>query len=125
MLKYTKCPRCGEKLLMDCWTNERKLQQECYAEGCYWHGEPRIPNKQTIQFEKEICVNRGSWQYDIYDKYGHIMISSRSYPTREEAIEALTKDCENNNKNTNVSPVTSILWPPTVKVKGERDLHEK
>lgn len=118
-MKYKKCPQCGESYLGDRWERGRKLQQHCYE--CDWEGKPRTPEKQIISAVKTICANQFSgFHYEIFDKYGHAFISSRSFGSEEEARKALRKDLKRGKTNENAGPYTAVLWPATVKVKGKR-----
>ena len=116
MAKLRKCPECGESL-SDCWTVGRKLQQRC---DCGWKGEPRIPEIQVIEDTKTISVNQFSgYNYEIFDKYGHITTYSRSYYNKIEAEKEMKDDLVKHNKSTDMSPCTAILWPDKVIVKGK------
>ena len=107
MSKKLKCPDCGEPLHSDCWTTGRKLQQKC---DCGWRGQPRIPEIQRIEDTKTISVNQFSgFNYEIFDKYGHITTFSRSYYSEEEAIKEMRDDLAKHNKWSDYAPCTAIL----------------
>jgi hypothetical protein len=115
--KLIKCPDCGEPLGTDCWVAGRKLQQRC--DECGWQGEPRIPETVKIKTTKEVQVNMfGGFYYEAFDKYGHLLIASRSYDTEPEAIQELKKDLARCNKSADVAPCTAVLWGNKVTVKG-------
>jgi len=117
MNKLRKCPDCGESLHSDCWTTGRKLQQRC---DCGWEGEPRTPEIIPIKDTKTISVNQFSgFNYEIFDKYGHITTCSRSYYDKKSALKAMKDDLTQHNKSLDMSPCTAILWPDRVIVKGE------
>jgi hypothetical protein len=116
--KLTKCPDCGEPLGSDCWVAGRKLQQSCYE--CGWEGEPRIPEPLEIKSTKEVQVNMFyGFCYEIFDKYGHLLTSSRTYDTEGEAIQALRDNLTRDNKSIDIAPCTAVLWPKKVTVKGK------
>jgi hypothetical protein len=100
------------------WRRGRKLRQECRE--CDWVGKERIPE------EKEIVTTRNvpaGYQYghtfEVFDRYGHTLMSSRSYPTADEARVALKKELDRGRLNETAGPYVGILWPATVTVKGE------
>ena len=116
-MKRKICPACGGSL-GDRWVANRKLQQYCH--DCDWKGTPRVPEKQAIKDTKTISVDQFSgFNYQIFDKYGHITTFSRSYYTKEEAAKAMKDDLDNHNKSLDLSPCTAVLWPDRVTVKGE------
>ena len=118
MVKLKRCPRCDEPHLADEWQRGRKLRQRCYE--CDWVGEPRTPEKQRIQQTRTISVGPFSgFHYEIFDQYGHAMVSSRYYGKRETAVKELRADLESHSKMPNAGPCKGVLWPATVKVKGE------
>ena len=116
-MKKAKCPYCGDEYLSDFWKPERKLQQQC--KECGWKGEIRTPEKKEIVPSKNVQVNNFyGFCFHIFDKYGYIMTSSRSYDTKEEAKEELLKGLAKGKKDIPGGPYTGILWPDIVKVKG-------
>jgi hypothetical protein len=118
MTKLKECPICGGSLV-ECWTEGRTLRQECV--DCIWKGTPRIPEKQKIRTTKDIFVDQfNGFNYEIFDKYGCIMAHSKTYYNKKEAIKALKKDIEHDNKYPEYgAPVTGILWPDVITVTGE------
>ena len=117
MNKLIECPECGETLHSDCWTVGRKLQQRC---DCGWSGELRIPGIIPIEDTKTISVNQFSgFNYEIFDKYGHITTYSRSYDSKIEARKEMEDDLAKHNKHPDMAPCTAILWPDKVMVTGE------
>ena len=108
----TECPRCGEDEFDRIWTRGRKFQYRC--ENCYWTSEPFIPPQQEIETEQVIYVGQfGGIEYILFDQYGHVMIMSRTYHDRTEAIKSLKDDLEKHPGS------TAVLWPETVTAKGE------
>lgn len=117
-MKYKKCPKCGESCLGDKWKRGRKLQQYCYE--CDWEGKIRTPEKQKIEPIRIIDAGQfGGYSYEIFDKYGHIMVDSRFYGNRKEALDELQKELNRGKLDKDAGPYTAILWPATVKVKGK------
>ena len=118
MVKYKKCPDCGQSDgLSDIWRKGRKLQQKCYL--CDWHGQLRIPEKIPIEDTKYVSGNQfGGFSYEVFDRYGHIMTSSRSYSTRKEAKDELKEALEKGRTDMDAGPYTGVLWPARVKIKG-------
>jgi|WetSurSiteA1Bulk_404760.scaffolds.fasta_scaffold71851_3 hypothetical protein len=113
-----ECPKCGSDDIHDRWVSGRKLQRSC--DDCNWKELPRTPPLQVIKKTKFIMANRFSgFCYEAYDRYGHIMVYSKSYGTKEKAREALIKELTTWNKNSDYAPCTGILWPDKVKVIGE------
>ena len=51
--------------------------------------------------------------YTLYDQYGHVMITSRTYHDRDAAIESLKDGLDKHPGS------TAVLWPETVTAKGE------
>jgi len=118
MKKFTFCPKCDDTNLGDRWVKGRKLQQFCRI--CLWKDESRDPDIRPVEFTKEICATQFcSWCYELFDKYGHILVHSRAYNTKEALLVELKKEIESYNKSEDVAPVTAIIWPPTVTVLGE------
>lgn len=117
---FNKCPECGADVGRQ-WCVDRKLQQYCYDQGdCGWLGEPMVPEQKPLPIIKRVSVPHGGNQYEIYDKYGHILTSSRWYSTKKKAKEAMQHELDMGKKPDSVSgPHTGIIYPPFVKVKGE------
>jgi len=117
-MKYKECPECGEPHLADEWQRGRKLRQRCHE--CGWVGEPRTPEKQRVSKVKTICASQFSgYCYEVFDQYGHAITSSRSYGRRDEALKAMFEDIERDERMPNVAPCRAVLWPATVKVRGQ------
>lgn len=131
MIKYKRCPKCGSRRLSERWCSGRLLEQFCYNEGddedfgsesCGWVGEPRIPEQREIQTSKKLFIDGfASWHYEIYDKYGHIMISSRYYGEEKDAQKNMELDLEKGLKNETAGPYTAILFniPENIVIKGK------
>ena len=113
MMKEPKeCPKCGDGVFQQIWQRGRKLAYRC--EFCYWLSEPFTPPMKELCPDKVIRVSQfGGLQYTLYDEYGHVMVSSRSYDDRDKAIESLKKDLKRNSGS------TAVLWPETVTARGE------
>ncbi len=117
-MKLENCPECESDDLGDHWVKGRKLQQYCH--DCGWKGEPRIPEIEEIKTTKRVQVNQfHGFNYEIFDRYGCIMIHSQSYHTKKEAEVALKGDLQRNEKEEIGGPCTAILWPDVVTVNGE------
>lgn len=117
-MKRKTCPKCETINLGDRWVAGRKLQQ--YCRECLWKGEPRIPELIKKIDTKEIMVNYfDGFNYEIFDKYGHNLLSSKYYSTKTEAIASLKKQLKLCNSDPLVSPCTGIFWPNVITVKGE------
>jgi hypothetical protein len=113
-----RCPKCGSDDLYDHWVSGRKLQRGCH--DCTWKEPPRTPEIQPIESRRFIKANQFyGFHFEIYDKYGHMSTSSRSYNTKEEAREELVEMLSRQNKNPGYAPCTGILWPDKVEVVGE------
>ena len=113
-MKYTVCPRCNGHL-GDMWRKGRKLRQECQA--CDWVGKERTPEIQGINPLRKVRagIGIGGHTFEIFDRYGHISMSSRGYPTADDARAALESELQRGS----AGPYTGILWPATVVVEGE------
>lgn len=69
---------------------------------------------------REINANQfPGYCYEIFDKSNNLIVLSRSYSLREEAIEELFDHLKNGKKDINNGPYTGILWPSKVTVIGE------
>jgi len=117
--KVDECPRCGEDGdLRDFWQRGRKLQQECRE--CGWKGPMRTPETITVRTEKKIPAGQfGGWHFEVFDRYGHLMHSSRYYSTEAVARAEMEKACALENRSEDCAPVCGVLWPSTVVVTGE------
>ena len=117
-MKFEKCPECKSDELGDRWAKGRKLQQHCWY--CEWKDEPRIPETKVIKMTKRVQVNQfHGFNYEVFDRYGYVMVFSRSYGTEEKATIALKGDLERHGKEDSGGPCTAILWPDVVTVKGK------
>ena len=117
-MKLNKCPECGNKHLSDNWKRKRKLQQICNE--CGWCGKIRTPEVVKIKTTKKVTVNQfHGYCYEIFDKYGHIMVYSKSYDTEKEAEVALHQETNRGEKDKDAGPYTGILWPNTICIKGK------
>jgi len=113
-----KCPNFCDSSLGDRWVTGRMLQQYCHE--CGWKGEPRIPEKLPIVVVKQLQVGQfWGFQYQVFDRYGHIMISSRYYDKKKDAKDALEKDLERGKKDMDAGPYTAVFWPARVLVEGK------
>ncbi|MFA5299609.1 MAG: hypothetical protein WC389_15580, partial [Lutibacter sp.] len=101
-MKIKTCPECGSTLGSDCWTTGRKLMQRC---DCGWKGEPRIPETLPIQDTKNVRVGQfWGYHYEIFDKYNHLLTSSRYYGTEKETLEEMQSDLTHSNKSPDMAP---------------------
>lgn len=131
MKTYNKCPKCGSSRISERWCEGRRLQQFCYNEGddedfgsdvCGWVGEPRIPETRPIETTKKLYIDGFSgWHYEIYDKYGHIMISSRYYGEEKDAQKNMELDLEKGLKDETAGPYTGVLFniPTSFIIEGQ------
>lgn len=115
-MKFKECPVCESDDLGDRWQRGRKLRQYCC--DCEWKGEPRIPEHREIKTTKKVNVKHGGLNYELYDRYGYIMESSRSYSNEDEMIEAIQKRLETGKTDKNAGPYTVIIWPEYIEVEG-------
>lgn len=111
-----RCPMCSSSL-EDHWQIGGKLRQICC--WCDWQGELRTPEQRPITSVRQVQVSRnGGFSYDVFDRYGHPLVASRSYGSREAALEGLKRDLKCGEHDTR-GPYTALLWPDTVEVAGE------
>lgn len=115
----TFCPLCDSRNLGDCWVGPgRKLQQYCHE--CSWRGSPRVPEQKLVLSTKEVIVGQFyGFHYEIFDCFGHLMVSSRTYTDEKEAEQNLQLEIERGKKDVNAGPYTAVLWPATVQVTGK------
>jgi len=114
-LKY--CPRCRFKDVDRILTTQRRNIFRCT--NCNWRSKPFIPPIKPIPTTKKVRVYQfGGWGFEVYDVYGQCVIYSRSYGTKEEAIENMQKTLKN-GKGKPYGPYTGIIWPQTIEVKAE------
>jgi len=117
-MKLENCPECESNDIGDQWVKGRKLQQYCH--DCEWKGEPRIPEIKTIKTTKKVQVDQfPGFNYEIFDRYGHAMVYSRSYHTEKEAENVLKEKLRHYGEYHDAGPCTAILWPDVVTVKGK------
>lgn len=113
-----ECPICKSDDISNIWVKNRMLQ--CRCRDCGWRGNPRVPEIIPIEFTREICVNQFyGWEYELFDKYGHVLIYSKTYDKKENLLKELNAEMDRYNSNVDVAPVTAIIWPPSVTVLGE------
>ena len=112
MKQPTECPKCDDYIFHRIWQRGRKLAWRC--ESCHWLSESFTPPQQEIETEQVIHVGQfGGIEYTMHDQYGHVMIMSRTYHDRIDAIDALKEDLEKHPGS------TAVLWPETVTAIGE------
>jgi hypothetical protein len=93
------------------------LQIRCRE--CGWTDKPRIPEQKRIKTFKMVTVDQfHGFNFEIFDKYGHVAMFSQSYSSRQKALDALCDELP--RMNSNGEPYTAVLWPSEVKVEGER-----
>jgi hypothetical protein len=119
--KRKDCPKCGERL-HTCWAgNGRTLRKECHNDECWWKGEPYTPPKRRISSVKTVSYfEGGNWEYELFDQYGHEAVRSQGFSSKEACVTAARRALVVHNADPNYAPCTAIIWPPTVKVVGER-----
>jgi hypothetical protein len=114
--KYDECPRCNSGLT-EHWQMGGKLCQVCC--WCDWKGEPFTPEQRPIVSTRRVRVSTcGGFSYDIFDRYGHPLVASRAYASRESALDAIKLDLQCGEHDTR-GPYTAVLWPADVEVTGE------
>jgi len=117
-LKRSDCPTCGCDSLADMWRRGRKLRQECCE--CDWVGVERTPEQQEIRTTRNVPAGyHGGHTFEVFDRYGHVLMSSMSYGTDDEARTALQGELSHGLTDENAGPYVGVLWPPTVDVQGE------
>ena len=113
-MKFNECPDCSGRL-SDMWRRGRKLRQRC--QDCDWWGKERTPEQQEIKTTRRVRAGyHGGHTYELFDRYGHTLIASRSYSTPEEAEAALRRELAKDYED--AAPCTGVLWPSTVTVEG-------
>jgi hypothetical protein len=111
------CPKCGSDDISDCWCKGRMLQRSC--NDCDWKEQPRVPEKISVKTTKKVAVTQfGGFTYEIFDRYGHIMVSSRSYGKKAEMVESLNKEMVRSETDVTAGPYTAVMWDDHVVVKG-------
>ena len=125
-MKLKACPKCGCKNLGDRWTNGRKLEQYCLADGeeeyCTWVGQPRTPERKRITNTKDLRVDEFyGWDYIVYDKFGHASTYSQTFGTEREAMTDLADELKQGVKDKDGGPYTAVLFktPSKVVLKGK------
>lgn len=120
-LKRSNCPICGCDDMSDMWRRGRKLRQECRK--CDWVGKERIPEEQEIVTTRRVKAGyHGGHTFEVFDRYGHILMSSRSYSTEDKARVGLKRELGRLGEgllNEDTGPYVGVLWPATVLVIGE------
>lgn len=117
-LKRNDCPICGCDDLSDMWRKGRKLRQECRE--CDWVGKERIPEQQVIAITRNVLAGYQSGHtFEVFDRYGHVLMSSRSYSSADDTRVALKRELEVGRLNATAGPYVGLLWPATVLVIGE------
>lgn len=117
MSKLEKCPVCNTNLGKRLG-KERRLYQYCKDEYCGWIGEEYIPEILFVKTKKIVAVSQFyGWHYEVYDKYGRIMIYSKSYQYFEEAEKDILRDIKHGREKDN--PCTGVLYQPTIEVEGK------
>ena len=114
-----RCPMCQESDLGDRWCRGRKLQQYCRDAYCGWEGPVRVPEDQQIVTTKYVSVNQfAGFCYELYDRYGHVMVLSKSFPREEDCMVVAQAELDRCNADPECKPCTAVIWPATIKVKG-------
>lgn len=109
-----QCPNCLEKDTTRLWKKGRKLQDYCY--NCGEFGEPYKPKKKKLVTNK--ILNFGI-SYEVYDRYNHIIMFSKTFQNKEIAIERIKKDIELGRNDKDAGPYTILMWPDKVNVEAE------
>ena len=113
------CPSCGDDEFYEKWEANRLLSKNCYS--CTWKSKPYPPKLRKIRTAKTIDANQfPGFHYQIFDKFGHIMTSSRSYNSKSEAKAEIEKELVYGRTDKDAGPYTAVLWPASVTVRGEK-----
>jgi hypothetical protein len=111
------CPQCGTDDISDCWAPGRMLQRRC--NDCNWKEEPRVPEKVPVETTRKVAVTQfGGFTYEVFDRFGHIMVSSRSYGKKAEMVASLDREMERSEADSVAGPYTAVMWDDRVTVKG-------
>lgn len=114
------CPECDSDAIRDIWVTGRKLQRSC--RDCSWKEAPRTPKKQKVTGKKQLRIdNFSGWQYESFDRYGHISTVSRVYPSEAAALVDIDKELACGLKAGNpAGPYTVVLYnvPSSVTIQG-------
>jgi len=116
---FTFCPKCESRDLGDQWVGPgRTLQQ--YCRNCDWEGTKRVPEQKIVHTKKEIKVNQFyGFEYHLFDRFGHIMVYSKTYPNEKAAELDLEREIERGKKDVEAGPYKGVLWPATTVVEGK------
>jgi len=78
----------------------------------------RTPEQQAIKTTRNVRISHnGGYTFEVFDLYGHVLMSSRSYRTSEEAEAALRREVAVGEMS-EYGPYTGVLWAATVEAKG-------
>jgi len=122
MARLKECPKCGSGLLT-LWRKGRMLRQECRDDGfeeCGWMGEPFQPEKKPIRTVQKVPSLSGGWEFEGFDQYGHIYVSSVGHASKRACRKAARASIEEASKNPNYGRCTAVLWPPIAIRRGFR-----
>lgn len=115
-MKVTKCPICDCDDMGDHWGGPGRVLKQ-YCNNCGWYGPARTPEQQEIKTTKKVSTGHG-WCYEMYDRYGHALVYSRSYATEEETERELLDDLEY-HRNREEGPCTGLIFPPFVEAEAK------
>jgi hypothetical protein len=116
-MKIKICPICGSGDIGDKWVKGRKLVRYCRT--CYWTDRhPRTPKKKEVETTKDIYVN-SPCSFEIYDKYGYILMISKAYCKHDICKKELLKEIQIGKKDKMAGPYTGLIWPEKVKITAE------
>lgn len=116
MSLHEECPECFSEHLRVCVCKHRLNRQECYE--CGWTGEPFVPEQRVVRTSRDILVDRGCC-YELFDKYGHPILLSGVFPSEADARKQAEKDVAHGRTDEDAGPYKAVVWPRSVKVKGE------
>lgn len=117
-MKLTNCPRCDSNRLGDEWVGPgRSLRQYCY--NCIWCGQARIPEQLEVKTTRQVPVVRGGFEFEVFDRYGHITLMSMTYNNKEEAKKEIERNLEFGRTDKEAGPYKAVLWPAYVEAKGQ------
>ncbi len=106
-MKLRQCPECKSEWLGDQWAPARRLRQHCNY--CGWRGVPRVPEQQEIQTSRAVPLS--GFFYEIFDGYGRLSASSRTYSSEEETEKDMLADLARHRQDPSYGVCTGVLWP--------------
>jgi len=87
-----------------------------------------VDEKDQNEFQKKIDINLTKkiqvgnfhgFRFEVFDRYGHILLISKSYYLKLDAIDEIERQIEYSKTDINAGPYKDVLWPNVVSVTGE------